>query len=253
MSDLTGRTALVTGGSRGVGRAVCIALAERGADVAINYNSNEDAANETAEAVRALGRRAETYRADVGTREACESLAERALADFGAIDIFVNNAGIGATTLGRPLIADTDPADMRRLFATNCFAAFHLCQLLVPQMRERDRGDVVMISSIQGQVYGETSGTYSPAKAALEALAHTLAKEERQHGIRVNIVAPGLVDTDMGFATMQFRIGISDIRELDERSSFGQVCQPEDVANAVAFLVGEEGRYITNERITVSG
>ncbi len=253
MADLSGRAALVTGGSRGVGRAVCIKLAEAGADVAINYVRNSQAAEQVAAAVRALGRRAETYQADVADLDACEAMASKALDDFGGIDIFVSNAAIGATPLGRPVLTETDPADFRRLMETNAFGAFYLCRLLVPQMRDRERGDVVMISSIQAQRFGATGASYSAAKAALEALAYTLAKEERQHGIRVNVVAPGLVDTDMGAASAQFRSGVTDMRELDARSPFGFVCQPEDVANAVVFLCSEEGRYITNQRITVDG
>jgi len=128
-----------------------------------------------------------------------------------------------------------------------------MCQLLVPQMRERPRGDVVMISSVAAQTHGATGGTYSAAKSALEALAYTLAKEERQHAIRVNVVAPGLVETDMGEALVKFTRGVKDIHELERSQPFGFLCQPEDIANAVAYLVGDEGRYVTHQRITVSG
>lgn len=253
MADLSGRVALVTGGSRGVGRAVCIKLAEAGADVAINYVRDSAAAEEVAAEIRAMGRRAEVYQADVGDPDACEALASHALASFGGVDIFVSNAAIGATSLGRPIVTETDPADFRRLMEVNAFGAFYLCRLLVPQMRDRERGDVVMISSVQAQRFGATGASYSAAKAALEALAYTLAKEERQHGIRVNVVAPGIVDTDMGAASAEFRSGVTDMRELDARSPFGFVCQPEDVANSVVFLCSDEGRYITNQRITVDG
>src|SRR5690606_11336952 len=138
----TGRAALVTGGSRGIGRGICLKLAEAGADVAINYRSNADAAEQTAEAVRALGRRAVTVGGDVADRAECERIANGALEALGFIDILVNNAGVGATAIGRPLVAETDPEDFRRLMATHAFGAFWLCQLLVPQMRERERGDV---------------------------------------------------------------------------------------------------------------
>jgi NAD(P)-dependent dehydrogenase (short-subunit alcohol dehydrogenase family) len=253
MGGLDGRVALVTGGSRGIGRAISVRLAQDGADVAINYASNVEAADEAAELVRAEGRRAETYAADVSSREACESLVERALGDFGHVDILVNNAGVGATAVGRPFIADTKPEDFEWLMATHAFGSFHLCQLLVPQMRELDRGDVVMISSVAAQGFGPTGGTYSAAKSALEALAHSLAKEERQHGIHVNIVAPGLVDTDMGFKLVEFTQGVEDMRNLDDSMPFGHVCKPEEIASAVAFLVGPDGSYVTNQRITVSG
>ena len=253
MGGLDGRVALVTGGSRGIGRAISVRLAQDRADVAINYASNAEAADEAAELVRAEGRRCETYAADISSREACEALTEQVLADFGHVDILVNNAGVGATAVGRPLVADTKPEDFEWLMSTHAFGSWHLCQLLVPQMRELDRGDVVMISSTAAQGFGPTGGTYSAAKSAMEAVAHTLAQEERRHGIHVNIVAPGLVDTDMGFALVEFTQGVEDIRDLDGRMPFDHVCRPEEIASAVAFLVGRDGSYITNQRITVSG
>jgi NAD(P)-dependent dehydrogenase (short-subunit alcohol dehydrogenase family) len=120
-------------------------------------------------------------------------------------------------------------------------------------MRALERGDVVMVSSVAAQLHGPRMGVYAIAKSGMESMAFTLAKEERAHGIRVNIVSPGLVETDMGKRLVQFRSGVEDIRTLDANSPFGFVCQPEDIANAVAFLVSEEGRCITDQRITVNG
>ena len=115
------------------------------------------------------------------------------------------------------------------------------------------RGDVIMVSSVAAQGYGPRMGVYAIAKAGMEAMAYTLAKEERQHGIRVNVVAPGLVETDMGKLLMNFTRGVGDMRQLDPNMPFGFVCQPEDIANAIAFLCSDEGRYITNQRLTVNG
>ena len=253
MGDLDGRVALVTGGSRGIGRGICLRLAQDGADIAINYHSNEDAAKAVADEVRALGRRAEIYAADVAEEEDCRRMAEAALADFGHVDILVNNAGIGATAVGRPLVADSGPEPFERLMAAHAYGPFYLCQALVPQMRELERGDVVMISSVAAQGFGATGGTYSAAKSAMEALAHTLAKEEREQNIHVNIVAPGLVETDMGLALVKFTRGVQSMRELDAGQPFGRVGRPEDIANAVAYFVGPRGAYVTNQRLTVSG
>lgn len=253
MGDLDGRTALVTGGSRGIGRAICIRLAQDGADIAINYHANPDAAAEVAAAVRALGRRAEVYQADVASEEDCRRLAAEALRDFGKVDILVNNAGIGATAVGRPHVADTGPEPFERLMAAHVYGPFYLCQSLVPQMRDLPRGDVIMISSVAAQNFGATGGTYSAAKSAMEALAYTLAKEERDHGIHVNVVAPGLVETDMGLALVKFTRGVQSMRELDATQPFGRVGRPEDIANAVAFFCGPRAAYITNQRLTVSG
>src|SRR5262249_50157833 len=144
---------------------------------------------------RALGRRAEAYQADVGDPAACEALVARVLADFGRIDILVNNAGIASRGQAG---AATDPAEMERVGRTPALRAFYLSKLVVPQMRTRGRGDVVMISSSATKSFGANGAPYNMAKAALEALARTLAKEERAHHIRVNVVAPGLVETEMG-------------------------------------------------------
>jgi 3-oxoacyl-[acyl-carrier protein] reductase len=253
MGDLDGRVALVTGGSRGIGRAISLRLAQDGADIAINYHSHREAAEEVAAEVRALGRRAEIYAADVASEDACHVMAEAALRDFGFVDILVNNAGIGATAVGRPHVADTDPEPFERLMAAHAYGPFYLCQALVPQMREQVRGDVVMISSVAVQNFGATGGTYSAAKAAMEALAHTLAKEERMHNIHVNIIRPGLVETDMGLALVKFTRGVQSMRELDATQPFGRVGRPEDIANAAAFFVGPRGSYVTNQHLTVSG
>lgn len=248
--ELSGRTALVTGGGRGIGRGIALTFARAGADVAINYARTADAAQATADEIRALGRRAEIYQADVSDFAQCEAMVERALADFGPIGILVNNAGIASR--GNAVV-DTDPAEMERVVRTHAFGSFYMCRLVVPRMRELERGDVVMISSGAAQSFGGRGAPYNMGKAAQEAVAYTLAKEERQHGIRVNVVAPGLVESDMGFRLARATRGISDMREMDERSPFGFVCQPEDIANAVLYLVGDSGRYVTNQRITVNG
>jgi 3-oxoacyl-[acyl-carrier protein] reductase len=253
MTALEGRVALVTGGSRGIGAAICRVLAQRGADIAVNYNSNAEAAEKVAAEVRALDRTARIYQADVSDEAAAAAMCEQAIADFGKVDILVNNAGVGSSHVGRPLVTETKTDQIDWLVRTHIYGSMYMCRGLVPQMRGLDRGDVIMISSVAAQRMGATSGTYNVAKAGMEALAYTLAKEERQHNVRVNIVAPGLVDTDLGLQLMNMTQGVTDIHQLDESSPFGYVCTAEDIANAVAFLVSEEGRYITHQRITVNG
>ncbi len=247
---LDGRVAFVSGGGRGIGRGIVACLARDGADVAINYRRDETAARETAAAVRALGRRAEVYQADVSDWAAARAMSDAVLRDFGAVDILVNNAGIASRGLS---VAYTDPAEMGRVVHTHVFAAFYLAKLFLPTMRERARGDIVMISSSATRSLAANGAPYNMAKAALEALAKTLAKEERDHGIRVNVVAPGLVETEMGRRLARAVRGVRDIHELDPVSPFGFVCQPEDIGNAVAFLCSDGGRYITNQVLYVDG
>jgi 3-oxoacyl-[acyl-carrier protein] reductase len=253
MGKLAGRTALITGGSRGIGRAIALRFAAEGADIAINYASSKGAADEVAAAVTALGRRAAVYQADVADQQACEAMCSAAIDEFGQIDILVNNAGIGSSAVGRPTVNEASIEQWQLLLGANLWGPIYMTGALIPHMRAADRADIIMISSIAAQSMGPRMGLYSVGKAGMEALAHTLAKEEVAHGIRVNIVAPGLVDTDMGRKLVSLLPGTDDMRELDANMPFGFVCTPEDIAATVAHLCSPDGRYITDQRITVSG
>ena len=247
---LEGRVALVTGGGRGIGKAIALGLAEDGADIAVNYRRDDDAAHQTVAEIEKLGRRAIAYAASIDDYAQCEAMVSAAVADFGYVDLLVNNAGNASR--GRT-VADTDPAELERVVRTHAFGAWACCKLTIPSMRTRPRGDIIMISSAATLHMGANSAPYNMAKAALEALAATLAKEERANGIRVNIVAPGLVDTEMGRRLVKGAMGVTDIRTMDSRSPFGHVCTPEEIADAVRFLVSERGGYITGQRIGVDG
>jgi 3-oxoacyl-[acyl-carrier protein] reductase len=249
-APLTGRVALVTGAGRGIGRAIALRLAHDGADVAVNYRRDADAAAEVVAAIEAMGRRARAYPASVDSFDACATLVEAVAADFGAIDILVNNAGIASRGQS---VADTDPAELERVVRTHALAPHYLSKLVVPWMRQRTRGDIVMISSVATLYHAANGAPYNMGKAAVEALAQTLAKEERAHGIRVNIVAPGLTVTDMGKRLAMATRGVADIHELDAGSPFGRVSTPEDVAAAVAFFVSADADYVTGQKINLHG
>ena len=248
--DQAGRVALVTGGGRGIGKAIALGLAEDGADIAINYRKNDDAAAETVAEIEKLGRRAIAYSASIDDLAACELMVTQVLNDFGAVDILVNNAGIASRG---QTVADTEPAEMERVWRTHALGAWMLSKLVLPSMRTRPRGDIVMISSAAVVYMAANSAPYNMAKAGLEALAWTLAKEERRNGIHVNVVAPGLVDTEMGRRMVKGAMGVDDIHTMDERSPFGHVCSPEEVADAVRFVVSEHASYLTGQRIGVDG
>ncbi|HKC52526.1 MAG TPA: glucose 1-dehydrogenase [Myxococcota bacterium] len=248
--SLAGRVALVTGGSRGIGRAIALALAEDGAAVAVNYRKDEAAAKEAVAAIESLGRRARAYAASVDSLEACQAMVDAVVRDFGFVDILVNNAGIASRG---QTVKNSDPLEFERVVRTHAFGAWYLCHLVIPSMRTRPRGDVVMISSVATLHHAGGGAPYNMGKAALESLAFTLAKEEKKHGIRVNVVAPGLVETEMGRRLAKAAMGVDDIRKLDAVMPFGRVCQPEDVANAVRFLVSERASYITGEKLNVHG
>ncbi|MBE7520223.1 MAG: SDR family oxidoreductase [Thermoflexaceae bacterium] len=248
--SLAGRVALVTGGGRGIGRAISLALAEDGADVAVNYRRDEEAARQTAAEIQALGRRAGAYAASIDSFDDDRAMVEAVLKDFGYVDILVHNAGIASRGQS---VADTDPAELERVIRTHAFGPHYLSKLLAPQMRARPRGDVIFISSVATLSLAANGAPYNMGKAAMEALAMTLYKEERPHGTHVNIVAPGLVETDMGVRLAKATMGVQDIHELDRRMPFGRVCQPGDVADVVRYLVSEGASYLSGQRIYVDG
>ncbi len=249
-APLAGRTALVTGGSRGIGRAIALALAADGATVAVNYRKDAESAADTVAAIEALGVTGRAYAASADVPDEVASLAEAVQADLGPIDLLVCNAGIASRG---GTVAETDLAEVERLMRTHVYGAYQLCGALLPGMRSRPRGDVVMISSVAAKQFAARTSPYTMAKVALEALALTLAKEERNNGIHVNVVAPGLVDTEMGRRLVKGMMGVEDISTLDASSPFGRVCRPEDIADVVRFLVSPAAGYVTGQIVTVDG
>jgi NAD(P)-dependent dehydrogenase (short-subunit alcohol dehydrogenase family) len=249
-TSLDGRVALVTGGGRGIGRAISLALAAAGASVAVNYHKDEESAFRTVADIEEAGGHAAPYRASVDSWDDDAAMVEAVSRDFGPVDILVNNAGIASRGLN---VADTDPAELERVLRTHAFGAHFLCKLVVPAMRTRPRGDIIMISSMATTLMAGKGAPYNMAKAALEALALTLAKEEGPHGIRVNTVAPGLVVTEMGDRLAKAIWGVPDASDLDAGALFGRVCRPDDVAHAVMFLVSDNAFCVTGQRIAVDG
>jgi 3-oxoacyl-[acyl-carrier protein] reductase len=246
-TGLEGRVALVTGGGRGIGRAISLALAEDGATVAVNFRRDREAADEVVGTIESGGRQARAYQASIDSWDEDQSLVEAVVADFGPVDILVNNAGIASRGNA---VADTDPAELERVIRAHALGPHHLCKLVLPGMRTRPRGDIVMISSTATVFMAANGSPYNMGKAALEALALTLAKEERANGVRVNVVAPGLVETEMGRRLVR-AMGVDDITTMHTTSPFGRVCQPSDVAAVVRFLVSEQAGYVSGQRIRV--
>lgn len=187
MADLRGRIALVTGAGRGVGRSIALGLAADGADVAVNYRRDDAAAAATVAEIEELGRRAIAVRASVNDPDADADMVDRVAGELGPISILVNNAG--QASRGNSVV-ETDPTEVERLLGTHAVGAHHLCRLVLPHMRPCDRGDVVFISSVATDRMAANGAPYNMAKAAVEALARTLAQEEQRNGVRVNIVAP---------------------------------------------------------------
>lgn len=245
-----GRVALVTGSSRGIGRAIALALADAGADVAVNYRRDEAAAAEVVAAIQAKGRKARAYAASVDDRAACEAMVKDVVRDFGTVSILVNNAGIASR--GRT-VEETDPDEYERVVKTHAFGPFYMSHAVLPHMKKHARGDIIMISSVATLNMSARGAPYNVGKAAQEALAMSLAKEVNRDGIRVNIVAPGLTVTEMGDRLAQATMGVESIHDLDERFPFGHVCTAEEVAAAVLWFCSEENQYATGQKISLGG
>ena len=248
--SLNGRVALVTGAGRGIGRAIAAALAKDGAEVAVNYRRDDAAAAAAVAEIQAAGGKAKAYRASADNLDEVTAMVADIGREMGPIGILINNAGIASRGQS---VADTDPAEMERVVRVHAFGPFYLSKLVLPMMRDLGRGDIIMISSVATDSYGAFGNPYNMGKAAMEALAFTMAKEEHRNNIRTNIVAPPLVETDMGRRLVKARSGIEDLRQLDAGMPFGHVCQPDDIANTVRYLVSDLNSYVNGQRIAVDG
>ena len=248
--NLGGRTALVTGASRGIGRGIALALAEAGADVAVNYTRDADAAAETVASIQALGRKAKAYQASVTDEAASAAMVAAIEDDFGPLSILINNAGIASR--GRT-VADTDAAEVEKLLAVHAVGPHRLSRLALPQLRRHARSDVIIVSSVATLGNAANGAPYNMAKAAGEALALTLAKEEVRHGVRVNIVAPSLTVSDMGERLARAITGNEDIHHLDAKFPFGRVPDPTDVAAAVLWFVSDANPYCSGQKLNIDG
>ncbi|MDH4366449.1 MAG: SDR family oxidoreductase [Acidimicrobiia bacterium] len=244
------RVALVTGGSRGIGRAIALGLAADGIDVAVTYRRDAEAAAETVAAIEALGRAGHAIQADVSSPDDNSRAVADVMDRFGAFQILIANAGIAS---GGRSVVNTEPKELLRVVSTHALGAHHLFSVAVPHLRTHGRADIVAISSVATLSNNANGAPYNMGKAALEALALTLAKEERDNGIRVNIVAPGLVETEMGRRLVKGAAGIDDITTLNAIMPFGRLCQPEDIAAAVRFFVSDGAAYVTGEKLNVWG
>ena len=249
MGELSDKIALVTGGSRGIGRAIALKLAAEGALVAVHYGTNHTAAAETVAALIDTGGQSFAIAADLAQRDGPErlftaldqALRERGLPD--ALDILVNNAGIGS----RNAIGAVTEAQFDRIFQINVKAVFFVTQLAVTRLR--DHGRIINISSTAARIGYKDTPVYAAAKGALEALTLPLAKELAPRGITVNAVAPGAVATDLNVLATN----PESAKQIAAETLLGRVGQPDDIADIVAFLASERARWITGQRIEASG
>lgn len=238
------RTALVTGGARGIGRACCLRLAAAGAKVAVNFRSNTQAAHAVVEEIRAAGGTAAAYQADVACADEVAAMVGRIAAELGPVELLVNNAGV----FDYVSHTQTTPELWRRTLEVNLTGAYHVTWAVKPEMIRRRWGRIVNISSISALRPRPMAIAYATSKAGLIAFTQSLAEALAPEGIRINAVAPGLIDTEI--------LGDVDpaVREnIVRQTPLGRIGRPEDVAGAVMFLLSDEADFITGQTLVVCG
>lgn len=238
------KTAVVTGGSRGIGRAICLELAKKGANVVVNYSGSEQKALDVVAEIEALGARAIAVQADVSNVESVDALMKQALETFGSIDILVNNAGITRDNL----LMRMKEAEWDDVIDTNLKGVFLCTKAVTRQMMKQRAGRIINISSIVGVSGNAGQANYVAAKAGVIGLTKTTAKELANRNILVNAIAPGFITTEMTDALPE------DLKAaMLQQIPLARLGQPEDIAKAVVFLASEETSYITGQTIHIDG
>ena len=244
MFDLAGKIAIVTGGSRGIGRATSVALAQSGALVLVNFRSNEEAARETVQLIEEAGGQAESVAFDVADPDSVAQCIKEAVTRHGRIDILVNNAGISIDQL----LLRVSAKDLEMTWATNVNGAVYCAKACIRSMMKHRWGRIINLSSVVAESGNPGQAVYASSKAALLGLTRSLAREYASRGVTVNAVAPGFIETDMTADLPEAaRQGIVD------QTPLGRIGRPEEVAAAVVFLASDEASYITGQVVRVSG
>jgi NAD(P)-dependent dehydrogenase (short-subunit alcohol dehydrogenase family) len=249
MRDFANRAAFVTGGSRGVGRAIALEFAARGADVAVVYKSRRDDAERVAAGIASHGGKALALQADVGDSAAVAAAFARARDAFGGIDIVAHSAGAQVAWSN---VRDQDPAAWAEFVRSDLIGAFNVVHAAVRHMHERGHGVIIAISSIAAQMSQPRNSQGAAAKAGVEALIRVVAREEGRYGVRANVISIGLTDTDQARAAFA-SWGEAATQKVIDAIPLKRIGTPEEIARMAAFLAGDDGSYVTGKVIQVDG
>ncbi len=241
----TDKVCIITGASRGIGRGTAEALGNMGASVVINYNKNEDMAKVVADGIIKNGGRAEIFGGDISDFDVAKRLVDFSASRFGKVDALVNNAGVALAPIPFDM---TSKEDWERVFGVNVYGMFNCTKAVLPHMIHNKAGSIVNLSSVWGITGGSCEAVYSASKAAVIGFTKAMAKELAPSGIRVNAVAPGIIDTEMNSHLTK-----DDIRETEKEIPLGRMGTPEEIGKLIAFLCLDKSRYITGEIIKIDG
>ncbi len=249
---LEDKVALITGASRGIGRAIALTFAREGAKVVVNYHRSKSMAEEIVEEIRKEGRIAVAIQANVGDRDAVKKMIDKSLREFGRVDILINNAGV---LMRDGSLLDFNDDEFNSMWQVNVKGILHCSRAIVPHMMEKQYGKIVNITSIAGLGTSRLPGNmlYGSTKAAVVILTKRLALELGQYGINVNAIAPGLIRTDMGIGGRNIVEQVEFLKYFEEKSILRRIGEPEEVANAALFLASDKASFITGQVLTVDG
>lgn len=244
-ADFAGRVVLITGGSRGIGRALVLAFGAQGATVVFCYRSNQSAADEVCKLARGAGMKVSGYPADVAQAAQAQALVAQVVAEHGRVDVLVNNAGLFLKTP----VAAMDAGQWDEVVRTNLYSVFYCCQAVLPQMVRQGSGSIINMASIAGKRGSANHAHYAAAKGGVLAFTRSLAREVIGQGIRVNAVCPGRIETEM----LSGDAGAGDRARWQKETPSGRLGKAEEVAGAVLFLASDAAGYIVGETLDVDG
>ncbi|AYE35516.1 elongation factor P 5-aminopentanone reductase [Clostridium septicum] len=244
MINLQGKVALVTGASRGIGKEIALQLAKSGASVIVNYSKDDNGAELTLAEIIANGGYGKLSKGDISSFETCKNIIDDIIKNFGKIDIIINNAGI--SKIG--LFMDSSCEEINNLIGINMLGAMYLSKFALPHMISKGQGNIINISSMWGEVGASCEVMYSTSKGGINLFTKSLAKEVAPMGIRVNAIAPGVIDTEMNSFLED-----DDVRQLEEEIPAGRFGKTSEIAKAVLFLCNDECKYLTGQIIRIDG
>ena len=243
------QTAIVTGGSRGIGKAIALHLSTQGFNIVLSFKKDEKAAAQVVSDIQKSGGAAEMIRADLSLADSANDITRTTIERFGRIDVLINNAGVSSN---KSLIADTPDLEWNEIIDVNLHGVFRMMKAVVPRMRQQKKGNIVNISSNITKRLAPTFGTYAISKAALETMTQIVAKEEAANGIRVNAVAPGPIKTDM-LEKLLREMGAERAKSFVESMPMKRMGTADEIANMVAMLTSDVASFVTGQIIYVNG